>query len=255
AVPCEARNSAFVTVDSVHHPVQAALHERIDVFGIGALRKRRKAHGVREQYCNRAPFPFELGALAQDLLSQVLGRVRERVRGGRCRLHRRQPLSAASAERTVCAVASLAGHADDLELRAALVTEGGVRGVLVSARWAVHSTTILLRIPVYERVNRAQTDRSLSTSGPSRLTPVQRLLSLPHHDRQPLQPPEARYPPPLERRLRAPHLREALHQRSNSDLRLRPRQRCAEAEVHTTSERMVVSLLACYVEPVGLGVY
>src|SRR5439155_757497 len=151
---------AFVTVDSVHHPVQAALHERIDVFGIGALRKRRKAHGVREQYGNRAPFPFELGALAQDLLSQVLGRVRERVRGGRCRLHRRQPLSAASAERTVCAVASLAGHADDLELRAALVTEGGVRGVLVSARWAVDSTTILLRIPVYERSNRAQTDGS-----------------------------------------------------------------------------------------------
>jgi hypothetical protein len=109
AVAPELGDRALVAVDGVHHPAQAALHQVVHLLLVQSLGDRGKPYGVGEQGGHGAPFPFQGGAVAEDLLGQVARRVGAGV--GYCRWLRGfdKTMAAFATEPLAWLVASAAG--------------------------------------------------------------------------------------------------------------------------------------------------
>jgi hypothetical protein len=86
-------------------PLEAALHDAVDVLGVELLSDRSEASAIREQHGDYAPLTLEGAATGEDLLSEVLGCVGSARLDGGCGRRRRcrgfvlpAPVTAAAAE-------------------------------------------------------------------------------------------------------------------------------------------------------------
>ena len=128
---------ALESVDFGRDRLEAPIHDLMDVLGVPTLGEAREAGDVGEQHRDLAALALDRGSGLEDLLRQVLGRVRgDRARGlgrrsrRRCGLSRRQAVTAGAAKAGSGPHLGVAPGTARLERRAALVAEP-VRGRIV----------------------------------------------------------------------------------------------------------------------------
>jgi hypothetical protein len=140
-------DGALEAVHAVGQDLEEAVEDPVPRLGIDSLGELHRALHVREHHRHLLALALESGLRVQDLVGEVLGGVRARVllacvRGDR----RRQRGGATVAELLASRVDPPAARTLDFRGQGprALATEGGVRGVLVSAARAVHRVSRIL---------------------------------------------------------------------------------------------------------------
>jgi len=78
AVAEELVDRSLVAVDGLENDLEGAVHDRVDFFGIQALGHRREAGDVGEEHRHLLALAFDGAARAEDLVGEVLRRVRLR---------------------------------------------------------------------------------------------------------------------------------------------------------------------------------